>query len=85
MYSSSCLKKGQIANELWEWTVYCLTQNLTSEDSERPSQPNGIIQHFQLQHLLMTGDIKEPEDAAINLNLLGRLGHNSIGKEHCIS
>lgn len=46
---------------------------------------HGIIQHFQLQHLPTTPDIKEPEDAAINLNLLGRLGHNSVGKEHCIS
>lgn len=43
---------------------------------------HSIIQHFQLQHLPTTRDIKEPEDAAINLNLLGRLGHNSVGKEH---
>lgn len=45
-----------------------------------------IIHHFQLQHLLTTRGIKEPEDAALSLNLLGRLGHNSVGKEHyCIS
>lgn len=35
----------------------------------------GIIQQFHLQHLPTPWDIEEPEDAAMNLNLLGRLGH----------
>lgn len=45
-----------------------------------------LSHRFQLQHLAMTRDAKEPEDAAINLKLLGRLGHNAVGKKHyCLS
>lgn len=50
-----------------------------------PSQPN-MSHHFQLQHLATKRDAKVPEDAAINLKLLGRLGHNAVGKKHyCLS
>lgn len=50
----------------------------TQQDDHTFEAEQDMLQRFQLQHLPTTRDIKEPEDAAVDLNFLGRLGRGTL-------